>query len=100
MLKWILDRMFFFGIPAHYLITDPTHLPRESLRIFTIDANWMDALVDVALSIVNHLERDDDSIRTAIKATLTDYLDLPDPQIGYAPQVPRSGFLLRSSVVK
>ncbi len=30
MLKWLLDRMYFVGIPAHYLITDPAQLPSES----------------------------------------------------------------------
>jgi hypothetical protein len=100
MLAWILDRMSFFGIPAHYLITDPSHLPHESLRFFIIDPNWVDAFIDGALSIANHLEQDDDSIRTAIKTTLTDYFDKVDPQIGFAPQIPKSGFLLRSAVVK
>ena len=99
-LKWVLDRMSFHGIPAHYLITDPTHLPRESLRFFAIDANWVDALIDGALSIANHLEGDDDQMRTAIKATLTEYIDKNDPHIGFAPQIPKSGFLLRSAIIK
>ncbi|MCJ1355362.1 MAG: hypothetical protein MMC33_005353 [Icmadophila ericetorum] len=99
-LKWVLDRMSFNGIPAHYLITDPTHLPRESLRLFAVDPNWVDALIDGALSIANHLEGDDDQMRVAIKSTLTDYFDAVDPHIRYAPQIPKSGFLLHSAVVK
>jgi hypothetical protein len=95
MLKWILDRKYFVGIPAHYLITDPAHLPSESLRFFYVDKNWVEALVDGALSICCHLEQDDDQIRTAIKTTLDDYIRMQDPDIGYAPQIPTFGFLMR-----
>lgn len=99
MLKWLLERMSFYAVPAHYLITDPTHLPKETIRFFTVDPNWVDALIDGALSIANHIEGDDDQIRTAIKSTLEDYLRTVDPQIKYVPQIPKSGFLLRSALV-
>lgn len=95
MLKWILDRMYFVGLPAHYLITDPAHLPAESLRFFSIDANWVDAFVDGSLSICCHLEPQDDDIRTAIKGTIEEFRKTPDPVLGYAPQIPTYGFLLR-----
>jgi hypothetical protein len=42
-LKWILDRMFLYNIPPNYLITDPSHLPTETIRFFYIDPNWMNA---------------------------------------------------------
>ena len=52
---WILSNMFLKNIPAHYLVPDPSFLTRESLKFFYIDSNWMDAFIDGALSIGNHL---------------------------------------------
>lgn len=99
-LDWVLNRMSLVGVPAHYFIPDPAHLPRESLRFFSIDRVWIDALIDGALSLANHLEQDDDTIRTAIKSAINKYLDTVDPIIGYKPQIPTFGFLLRSEVVE
>lgn len=96
--KWVLDKMNLVGVPAHYLITDPSHLPRESLRFFHIDANWVDALVDGALSVANHFDRHEDFIRDSIKVDINKYLDTVDPALGYAPQIPTYGFLLRSDL--
>lgn len=91
--------MYFANIPAHYLITDPSHLPQESLRFFATNANWMDALLDGALSVANYLEQDDDSIRTAIKTAINKYLDTIDPILGFKPQIPTYGFFFRSGIV-
>lgn len=101
LLKLVLDHMYFANTPAHYLITDPSHLPQESLRFFATNANWMDALLDGALSVANHLEQDDDSIRTAIKTAINKYLDtiLIDPILGFKLQIPTYGFFLRSGIV-
>ncbi|KAL0631397.1 hypothetical protein Q9L58_009740 [Maublancomyces gigas] len=96
--SWILDRMYLDNIPAHYLITDPTHLPRESLRFFHIDANWVDALVDGALSIANHVQCYDGRIRTVIKEMVNIYLETEPPGLKYLPQIPTYGFLLRSNL--
>lgn len=96
--KWVLDRMYLVNVPAHYLITDPTHLPRESLRFFHIDANWIDALIDGALSIANHLGRDDDKVRIAIKKAINDYISTVNPILKYSPPIPTYGFLLRSEL--
>ncbi|KAF2467763.1 uncharacterized protein BDR25DRAFT_327037 [Lindgomyces ingoldianus] len=99
LLTWVLDRMYLANIPAHYLIPDPSYLPAESMRLFYIDANWIDALVDGALSIGHHLEDKDDTIRTWIKKTINRYLSKEIPGAGYRPQIPTYGFLMRSDVV-
>jgi hypothetical protein len=39
-LRWMYDRLFLASIPSHYLITDASHLPPESLRFFKIDKTW------------------------------------------------------------
>jgi hypothetical protein len=93
--KWVLDHMFLAGIPAHYLVGDPSYLPPESLRFFHIDANWIDALLDGALSVANQLSYDDDYIRQAIKANINAYL----MQHAAMAQIPVFGFLLRSHLV-
>ncbi|KAH0538455.1 hypothetical protein FGG08_004953 [Glutinoglossum americanum] len=98
-LRWILDRAFLVNVPAHYFITDPIHLPMESLRFFHIDANWTEAFIDGGLSLANHLDREDDKIRLAIKNAYNRYIHTPNSQLGYAPPIPRYGFLLRSVLV-
>ncbi|KAK4142993.1 uncharacterized protein C8A04DRAFT_37864 [Dichotomopilus funicola] len=96
-LAWILDRMFLSGIPSHYLLTDPSHLPTESLRFFYIDPNWVDALIDGALSLGNHMGEDRD--RVAIKQAINTFLHhVPEHQT-HAPQIPTYGFYLRSDLV-
>jgi hypothetical protein len=97
--KWIMDKLYLSNIPWHYLIPEPTFLPEESLRFFFIDNNWMDCLIDGALSVGNHLEKDDDRLRNEIKATFNFALSQPIAG-GVAQQVPCYGFILRSQIVK
>lgn len=100
-LKWISDKLFLGGIPAHYLITDPSHLPMESLRFFHIDPNWLDCLIDGALSTANHLEKDDDYTRTTMKKCYNEYLSNPViTGSKIKPQIPCFGFVIRSAVIK
>lgn len=101
-LKWVVDKLYFYNIPAHYLITDPSHLPPESIRFFYVDDSWLDALIDGALSIGNTLERETDSVRLAMKKALNAYFDTPlDADAHpFRPQIPRYGFFLRSALVK
>ena len=98
-LRWIRDRMFLFGIPAPYLIADSSFLPSESMRFFHIDPNWIDALIDGALSLGCHIERNDDYIRRCIKGAINAYLNTPDPATSFRPQIPTYGVLLRSDLV-
>ena len=96
-LAWVMDRMFLVDVPAHYSISDPSHLTQERLNFFYIDPNWIDAMIDGALSLANHMGNDKD--RTAIKVALNDFIrSKPDLQ-PHAPQIPTYGFFLRSDVV-
>ncbi|KAK1751339.1 hypothetical protein QBC47DRAFT_351441 [Echria macrotheca] len=102
---WILDNLFLKNIPAHYILPDPSYLPPESIRFFYIDNNWMDAFVDGALSIGNHLDRKDDVARQSMKRNLnryfeSKYVDEDGHELNYHPQIPCFGFLMRSAVVK
>jgi hypothetical protein len=107
--NWIDRKLLLYGIPFHYLVTDPSHLsttpdginvrgkidlPPEALRFFHIDDNWLDCFLDGALSTANHLDPIDDTVRRAIKQIYNEYLKSTKRP------TPRYGFLLRSSIVK
>jgi hypothetical protein len=89
--------MYLAGVPAHYLITDPSHLGPESLRFFHIDPNWVDALIDGALSLGNHMGTDFD--RVAIKLAINRFVEHLPPFQPHRPQIPTYGFYLRSDLV-
>ncbi|KAL1592602.1 hypothetical protein SLS60_011018 [Paraconiothyrium brasiliense] len=97
-LAWLLDKMYLSNIPSQYLVVDPNHLPPESLRFFHIDANWIDAFIDGALSIGNHLESRFDKVRASIKRLVNRYIATPFPS-GQLPLVPCFGFFMRSEIV-
>ncbi|KAB8211871.1 hypothetical protein BDV34DRAFT_219087 [Aspergillus parasiticus] len=97
LLAWVMNRMFLDGVPAHYLITDPSHIEHERLKFFHIDANWTDALIDGALSPGNHLGEDRD--RVAIKRALNRYIYEKPERLVHPPQIPTYGFYLRSDLV-
>lgn len=102
-LRWIYDRLFLSSVPAHYLITDASHLLPETLRFFKIDPNWTDALVDGALSLANHIDHQDDHVRCAMKKAFYRFLATPtsnlDPHLSYPPPVPKYGCYIRSELI-
>jgi hypothetical protein len=98
--SWISNKLALGDIPPQHLIPEPSYLPRESLRFFHIDDFWLDCLLDGALSVANHLDHDDDLIRTMIKETFNVYLNTIVPEAGYKPQIPSYGFLIRSQLIK
>lgn len=101
MVKWVVDKLYLYGIPAHYLITEQSHLPPESIRFFYIDPNWTDAFIDGALSIASQVDEPHDPVRQVMKIQLNNYFAsvdktlLPHPQ-----QIPTYGFFMRSAVVQ
>lgn len=113
--NWVQDALFLAKIPAHYLFHEPSHikgppvlnampgspaLPPEALRFFHIDDTWMDCFIDGALSVANHLEPDFDRTRVRIKEVLNYYFATPVANSNMRPIIPRSGFIIRSAVVK
>ena len=63
----------------------------------------MECFIDGALSVANHMARDDDTVRDAIKVQLNTYFGTPFTDVTGAPlhypQVPKYGFFLRSAVI-
>ncbi|KAH8702288.1 hypothetical protein BGW36DRAFT_372523 [Talaromyces proteolyticus] len=99
-LRWILDRMVLSNIPTQYLVTDSSHLPLESIRFFQIDTQWMNALIDGALSLANYLDQEDDLVREAIFHALNWYRKTPIRELeDIPPPFPVFGFLMRSGLV-
>jgi hypothetical protein len=98
-LSWVLDRYFLDGVPAHYLITDASHLPIESLRFFKVDQNWVAALLDGALSFGNHIDQEFDTVRHAIKGIVKKLLTQPNPTLHYPHPVPQYGCFVRSKLI-
>ncbi|KAK6499504.1 hypothetical protein TWF506_004134 [Arthrobotrys conoides] len=98
-LKFLCDLIYLIKIPHNYLLTDASHLPQETVRMFYIDPNWIDALLDGALSIGNLVDRRRDRVRDAIKMAFNRYLETPNSELGYPPPVPRYGFYMRSILV-
>ncbi|EWZ34007.1 hypothetical protein FOZG_13689 [Fusarium oxysporum Fo47] len=96
-LAWVMDRMFLAGVPAHYLITDPSHLEHERLKFFYVDPNWVDAMIDGGLSLANHMGEDRD--REAIKHIINNYVKHKAEHQLHTPQIPSYGFYLRSDLV-
>ncbi len=57
-LDWLTQLTLLYGVPFEYLVPDARLLPVESLRFFYIDRNWLDRLVDGAMSIGTNSTRD------------------------------------------
>src|SRR5580765_1038801 len=57
--KWIGRLCELDGVPFNHLVCDERMLPRESLRFFYVDQNWLDSLVDGAFSVGKGVTRDD-----------------------------------------
>lgn len=110
LVEWIARLVMLYPVPFQYLVPHPSLLPPESLRFFHLDDNWVNALVDGALSI---------AARTLAKQTPASQVDLQsalskivyqhrlrlqgkDPEWNPTERymdVPKSGFVLRSSVL-
>lgn len=98
-LQWVLDRYHLVNLPPHYLITNASMLPLECVRVFQIDPNWINAMIDGGLSLANHLDRNDDRLRTAIKGAINWYLTTPIAHLNYVPPVPSYGFFVHSELI-
>lgn len=94
---WLGQKLLFQGIPFDYLVADDQLLPKESIRFFTVDANWQAALADGACSIgrIGPLDMNTDS---AFLFTPGGFFDQARTAAQIQGQV-ISGFLLRSQAV-
>jgi hypothetical protein len=49
--EWLGRLRLLYGVPFEYLVPEERLLPKESIRFFYLDRNWVDRLVDGALTI-------------------------------------------------
>lgn len=117
LLHWLGRLVLLYPVPFAYLVAHGRLLPAESLRFFYVDDNWVEALVDGALSVAFDCSRDHhvlhptsrNKLHRALSKLVYHYrrhlqglVDLSDPAEGapdtYMDEV-KSGVLLRSSLV-
>jgi hypothetical protein len=101
-INWLAQLVLLQHIPFNNLVADESLLPNESLRLFYLDKNWTNALLDGALSIGIHSERDlmlqqamNDIIRQETNKKLAPQTtDNQAIQLGTI-----SGLIIRSSII-
>ncbi len=110
LVQWLSRLVLLYPVPFHYLVPHASLLPMESLRFFHLDDNWVDALVDGALSIaVRGLAGQDVAARKDLQSALSKIvyqyrLRLQGKNPDWNPSehymgMPKSGFLLRSRLL-
>jgi hypothetical protein len=95
---WLAEKFNFEGIPFDYLVADDQLLPNESIRFFTVDANWQLAMADGACSI-GRLGPLDTAIDQAFMFSPGGFVDQARASAGQTWPV-ISGFILRSQAVR
>lgn len=55
--QWLGRIALLYGVPFQQLVIDERMLPKESIRFFFIDHNWLDAMIDGVFSIGVHSSR-------------------------------------------
>lgn len=58
-IRWLADLGLFYGVPYRYLVPNSDLLMDESIKIFYVDPNYIEALVDGAFSIGRSLHFDE-----------------------------------------
>ena len=74
-LQWLADLVLLTGVPFEYLVPDERMLPQESLRFFFVDENWIERLLDGALSVVGRTKLDQllgDVLRALVRRPVLD----------------------------
>jgi len=106
---WLARLALLNGVPFNTLVADHSMLPRESIRFFYLDPNWITALLNGALSIGIQSSRDGtyqklmqgviaDAVQSVLRSVRQALLgQVPDPSAG--PVGTMGGMLLRSQMV-
>jgi hypothetical protein len=109
--EWVARRYLLIGVPFEAMVADGALLPPESVRFFHLDVNWLDALVEGALSVGIESSRDlvyQDLVKDLVlDAAMEGIGDARAALLGQPPPAPPSagdppemaGMLLRSALV-
>jgi len=98
LLDWLTDLLLLKKLPFYYLVPDEAMLPKESLKFFRLDRNWLACLFDGAMSI----GRTTNGQLCHDQVFMEQYFSqaLQKAGISIDQRQPVTGFLLRSAVVK
>jgi hypothetical protein len=108
--EWLSHLYLLYGVPFNNLVAHERLLPVESIRFFYLDRNWLEVMLDGALSIGLQSSRDT-LVQQALHGIVRDRVheqihDMRDrllgneaPAPGEAGEGPLAGLLLRSAVV-
>ena len=110
LVEWIGRLALLYPVPFHYIVPHSSLLPPESLRFFHLDDNWIDAMLDGALSLAGRYltdrrEQSRSDLNSALSKIVYQHrLRLQGKKPEWNPSerymdVRKSGFLLRSSLV-
>lgn len=109
MARWLGRLCLLYGVPFNHLVPDERMLPSESMRFFYVDQNWLDSLVDGALSVGTYSTRDtsykqimNPVVRASSRQAATQVRSLlrgEAPPAVAEPVVLMTGLLLRSALV-
>jgi len=107
--EWLGRAALFYGMPFDQLVVDERMLPKESIRFFFVDQNWLDAMIDGVFSIGVHSSRNSHNVELLISAirdvTDTQMMLVRNQLRKVAPPEtievggPKTGMLLRSAAV-
>jgi hypothetical protein len=115
LLHFLARLALLYPVPCEYLLAHGKLLPPASMRFFHLDNNWLDALIEGALSIALDCDRDGQvkvtarkGLHEAISQLVYQYrrhvqgLDKLDPLLKPSATYiddPKTGFLLRSDAI-
>jgi hypothetical protein len=106
--QWLEQAALLYGVPFNNLVPSARLLPEESIRFFYADLNWIDALLDGALSVGIQSSRDallQRLMRDPLHRTVNGVLHQVRERLrgvspsSAAPPALICGFVLRSAVV-
>ncbi len=107
--NWLAQLTLLYGVPVEYMVPDIRLLPIESIRFFYLDRNWLDRMVDGALSVgvlssadtifnlsfFKQIYDEVDKAQLTLRSTLREAPPAVSGEVGG----PITGFVFRSQVV-
>lgn len=63
--EWMASAWLLYGVPFQYLVPTGHYLPKESVRFFWLDNNWLSSMLEGAVSVGGASSADHDLTRRA-----------------------------------
>ena len=84
LVSWMARLRMLEGVPFRYLVPYDEILPNEAIRFFHIDRNWLDALVDGAMSVARMGSREVEYDKLRYEALMLDLHEVERNRRSYA----------------